>query len=368
MDISSVKFASGHNDEFYKTLKKRVNEYFKKENISRHANFQMVFKTIAMLAIYFTPFVIMLTLAENYWFIMLLWVIMGFGMAGIGLSVMHDANHGAYSSKEWVNKLVGNVMIFLGGSDVNWRIQHNILHHTYTNVTGMDEDLNPGPVLRFSPHEKRRKFHKFQHIYAWFFYGLMTLLWFVSKDYNQAVRYKKMGLIGTQKTTFAKHLAILIVNKIIYAGVFIALPIYFVPAPWWITVLGFLASHFVAGLTLASIFQPAHVTPVSDYPMPDDSGNIQADWAVNQLYNTANFAPGARLFSWYVGGLNYQVEHHLFPNICHIHYRKLSKIVRETATEYNLPYYSYKTFVSALSEHTKMLYRLGRYDNAPAIH
>jgi linoleoyl-CoA desaturase len=86
------------------------------------------------------------------------------------------------------------------------------------------------------------------------------------------------------------------------------------------------------------------------------------------LYNTANFAPGARLFSWYVGGLNYQVEHHLFPNICHIHYRKLSKIVRETATEYNLPYYSYKTFVSALSEHTKMLYRLGRYDNAPAIH
>jgi len=145
MDISSVKFASGHNDEFYKTLKKRVNEYFKKENISRHANFQMVFKTIAMLAIYFTPFVLMLTVVENYWLIMLLWMVMGFGMAGIGLSVMHDANHGAYSSKEWVNKLVGNVMIFLGGSDVNWRIQHNILHHTYTNVTGMDEDINPGP-------------------------------------------------------------------------------------------------------------------------------------------------------------------------------------------------------------------------------
>jgi linoleoyl-CoA desaturase len=125
---------------------------------------------------------------------------------------------------------------------------------------------------------------------------------------------------------------------------------------------------FISGLTLGAIFQPAHVVPTSNYPMPDSSGNIDADWAVNQLYNTANFAPKARLFSWYVGGLNYQVEHHLFPNICHVHYRKLATIVKETALEYKLPYHSYKTFAGALIEHTKMLYNLGHYDNAPAIH
>jgi linoleoyl-CoA desaturase len=368
MNIPTIKFAKNHNEEFYKVLRQRVSEYFKSNNISRHANANMVVKTIFMLALYFVPLTLVLTYAENWLFIAFLWLLMGFGMAGIGLSVMHDANHGAYSKNETINKIVGNVMLFLGGSDVNWRIQHNVLHHTYTNITGVDEDINPGIVMRFSPHEKRRSMHRFQHIYAWFFYGLMTMMWFVSKDYKQAARYKKLGLLSTQKITYGRYLTSLIISKVFYGTVTIGLPLLLSPAPWWFTLIGFILMQFVAGLTLAMIFQPAHVVPTSDFPLPDESGNIDADWAVNQLYNTANFAPGARLFSWYVGGLNYQVEHHLFPNICHIHYRKISKIVKDTATEYNLPYHSYKTFYRALAEHTKLLKRLGRYDDAPALH
>jgi len=368
MSFTSIKFSKNHNEEFYKVLRQRVNEYFKANNITRYANSRMVIKTIFMVALYFTPFVLLLTIAENPWFIMSLWAVMGFGMAGLGLSVMHDANHGAYSKNEKVNKFVGYILFFLGGSDVNWRIQHNILHHTYTNVTGMDEDINPGIVMRFSPHEKRRSLHKFQHIYAWFLYGMMTLMWFTAKDYKQAVRYEKMGLTSTQKITFRRHLIVLILAKIAYGFVTIGLPLMLSPVSWWFTILGFLVMQFISGVTLAAIFQPAHVVPTSDYPIPDESGNINADWAVSQLYNTANFAPGAKILSWYVGGLNYQVEHHLFPNICHIHYSKISKIVRETALEYNLPYHSYRTFGRALSEHTKMLYRLGHYDDAPAVH
>jgi linoleoyl-CoA desaturase len=368
MNFTSVKFAKDHNEEFYKVLRQRVNEYFKNNNISRHANTAMVVKTICMLLLYFTPLITLLFFAETKLVEFICWIVMGFGMAGIGLSVMHDANHGAYSKNERVNQWVGYVLFFLGGSDVNWRIQHNVLHHTYTNVTGLDEDINPGAVMRFSPHEKRRVMHRFQHFYAWFFYGLMTLMWFVSKDYKQSYRYEKMGLTGTQNTTYRKQIITLIISKSCYAFLTLALPLWLSPSPWWFTIIGFLAMHFVAGLTLAAIFQPAHVVPTSDFPMPDDSGVIDADWAVNQLYNTANFAPGARLFSWYVGGLNYQVEHHLFPNICHIHYRKISEIVKSTAHEFNLPYHSYKTFYRALAEHTKQLYRLGNFDNAPAIH
>jgi len=150
--------------------------------------------------------------------------------------------------------------------------------------------------------------------------------------------------------------------------VVLVLPIIFSPLSWWATTLCFLMMHFIAGVVLAMIFQPAHVVPTSNYPIPDESGNIEADWAVNQLYNTANFAPKAKMFSWYVGGLNYQIEHHLFPNVCHVHYNKLAKIVRETAEEYNLPYISQKTFLGALREHTKMLRDLGTKDFAPAIH
>ena len=116
--------------------------------------------------------------------------------------------------------------------------------------------------------------------------------------------------------------------------------------------------QFICGFILGIIFQPAHVVPTSNYPMPDKSGDIEADCAVSQMYNTANFAHESRLFSWYVGGLNYQVEHHLFPNICHIHYRKISEIVKSTAEEFEVPYHSYATFIGALKEHTKMLYDL----------
>ncbi len=368
MSLSNVRFARNHNEEFYKVLRQRVNEYFKFNDISHYANTNMIIKSICMALLYFIPYIFIVTIAANPIIILLLWILMGFGMAGLGLSVMHDANHSAYSKNERINKTIGYVMFFLGGSDVNWRIQHNVLHHTYTNVTGMDEDIDPGIILRFSPHEKRRFLHRFQHIYAWFFYGLMTFMWFLTKDYKQALRYEKMGLTKTQKISFKRHLAVLIITKLLYASFILLIPMMFSQVSWVLTLIGYLTMNFIAGLTLSCIFQPAHVVPSSDYQMPDESGNIKADWAVNQLYNTANFAPKSRLFSWYVGGLNYQVEHHLFPNICHIHYAKISQIVKETALEYNLPYHSHKTFIKALREHTKMLYQLGNLDFASAIH
>ena len=361
MQNNTIQFSKEHNSEFYKTLKSRVNAYFKENKIAKTANAAMVFKTFALLALFLVPYGFLYFQNLPAIAYIGLWFVMGLGMAGVGLSVMHDANHGAYSRKEWVNVLVSNVMILLGGSARNWRIQHNVLHHTYTNVAEHDEDIDP-PVfmLRFSPHSKHYAIHRFQHLYAWFFYGMMTLFWYLTKDYQQAFRYQKRGLVEAQGVTFAQHMFRIILFKLIYTAIFLFLPIYFGGASWLINVLGFLLMQFICGLILAMIFQPAHVVPTSTYPIPNDSGVVEADWAVSQLFNTANFAPKSRLFSWYVGGLNYQVEHHLFPSICHIHYKKISQIVEQTAKEYQLPYYSYKTFVEALSEHTKMLKNLGR--------
>jgi linoleoyl-CoA desaturase len=365
--FGQVTFAKTHNEEFYKTLRKRVLDHFKSSGKSRHANANMVFKTITMCALYFVPFAF-LFVVESTWISMLLWITMGVGMAGCGLSVMHDANHGAYSKRQWINKYLGHIIIFLGGNDTTWRIQHNVLHHTYTNVAGLDEDLDPGPVLRFSPHEDRLPQHKYQHIYAWFLYGLMTMMWMTVKDFKQVYRYKKMDLLSSQGKTYKKTMWFVGVTKAVYIFMFMVSPMIWGATAWYVALIGFLVMQFLTGFILSIIFQPAHVVPTSNYSKPDESGNIDADWAVNQLFNTTNFAPKARLFSWYVGGLNYQVEHHLFPNICHIHYRKLSKIVRETAIEYDLPYNSFNTFRKALVEHGKMLYNLGHQDDAAAIH
>lgn len=363
MQYTNIKFDRSKNVEFYKTLQKRVRSYFKENNISRYGNAGMVVKTIFMISLYVVPFVLLLTLISSVGLSFLMWALMGLGMAGIGLSIMHDANHGAYSKNKNVNKFLGGLIGMAGGSDAMWRIQHNVLHHTYTNVTGMDEDIDPGKVMRFSPHEKRLKHHKYQHIYAWFLYGLMTLMWITVKDFKQIKKFKGMGLTQTQTNSVNKLLFRIILNKVVYYGIVLVLPLIFVPIPWYLTLLGFFSMHYLSGFILGIIFQPAHVVPSADYPMPDESGNIKADWAVSQLINTANFAPKSSWFSWYVGGLNFQIEHHLFPNICHVHYKKISKIVKETAEEFNLPYNSEKTFAGALRSHGQMLRKLGSQDN-----
>ncbi|PWH85853.1 fatty acid desaturase family protein [Brumimicrobium oceani] len=363
MDYTNIKFdRNTSNVDFYKTLQKKVRKHFKDTNSTKYGNASMVIKSIFMLALYLVPYFMILTVVESVWLSLLMWALMALGMSGIGLSIMHDANHGAYSKSKFVNNLMGDLISVVGGSDAMWRIQHNVLHHTYTNVSGMDEDIDPGSVLRFSPHEERKPFHKYQHYYAWFLYGLMTILWCTVKDFKQAIRYKKLGLTKTEGASFSRIISKIVVHKVLYHVIFLVLPLIFSPVAWYFTVLGFLLMHFMTGVILGLIFQSAHVVPTSNFPMPDETGNIKADWAVSQLINTCNFAPDSKILSWYVGGLNFQVEHHLFPNICHVHYKRISKIVRETAEEFGLPYNSEKTFGSAIKSHAMMLKKLGNQD------
>lgn len=324
----------------------------------------MVFKTIVMFSLYFVPyaFVISGTVSSTLVFYSL-YVIMGVGLAGIGMSVMHDANHGAYSNKSWVNDLLGYSLNVVGGNAFNWKIQHNVLHHTFTNIEGVDEDITPRGVLRFCPHTAWKPFHKFQFLYAWFFYGLMTFVWIVFKDYSRLSKYNSDGMVKKQRTNAVKEWIILIGTKLFYYGYMIALPVLFSSFAWWQILIGFFVMHYVAGFILAIIFQPAHVIDGTEFPLPDDKGNIYNSWAIHQLYTTTNFAQNNRLLSWYVGGLNYQVEHHLFSNVCHVHYKKLSAIVKQTAEEFGLPYKSKPTFRAAMVGHYRILRELGKKDS-----
>ena len=358
-----IKFVSKQHD-FFTTLNQRVNEYFKSRNISRNANSSMIFKTIVMFSLYFIPFGIILSGSfSSLPLFYILNAVMGIGLAGIGMSVMHDANHGAYSKKPWVNTFLGYSLNLVGGNAFNWKIQHNVLHHTFTNIEGVDEDITPRGVLRFSPHTEWKPFHKFQFIYAWFFYGLLSFVWIIFKDYGRLIRYINDGMIAKQKTSQLKEWSILLVTKLTYYFVMIALPILILPFAWWQTALGFFTMHYVAGFILAVIFQPAHVVDGTEFPLPDDGGNIYNTWAIHQLHTTTNFAQSNRLLSWYVGGLNFQVEHHLFSNVCHVHYRKLSSIVKETAEEFGLPYKSKKRFRDAMLGHLAILKELGKKDS-----
>lgn len=360
--LNIVRFAPKNGEGFYDTLKKNIDDFFKENNITPHGNRALRWKTVAMLALFFVPGILIITGvgAASPFLFFGLWFMMGLGMIGIGCSVHHDSNHGSYSQNKTVNTIVGDLVNLVGGYDVTWRIQHNILHHTYTNIDGLDEDIEVGNLMRFSPNSKKYKIHRFQHVYAWFLYCLLTLQWVTYKDYRLLFQYEKKGLLKKEKISLKNALIELSIYKVIYYGYIIVLPIIFSGMPWYDVVLGFLLLHAVAGLGLSCIFQLAHVLESSEFPVPSDERKMENSWAVHQLMTTSDFSPRSRIMYWFIGGLNYQVEHHLFPHISHVHYPKIAAIVQRTAIQYGLPYKVMPNFVVALKEHGRMLRKMGR--------
>lgn len=362
MKQEKIRFVSTDKTQFANVLRNRVNAYFTDNNISPFANGTMVLKTIVLMTAYVLPFIAMLIWLPGTWVSLAIYALMGVAMAGIGMSVMHDANHGAYSENQKVNEFIGNVLLILGGSTHNWKLQHNVLHHTYTNIDKYDDDIQDRAILKFSPHSPSKGIHKYQWFYSFFLYGLLTFYWVVAKDYVQYKSYTERGvhnLTGGQSFWWLVRVSIM---KVSYLFVFIALPI-LLGMSWPLVVCGFMLMHFVAGFILTVTFQLAHTLEETSHPLPNKDGIIENDWAIHQMETTVNFAPHNKILSWYMGGLNYQVEHHLFTRICHVHYPAIAPIVRQTAEEFGVPYLVNPTLASALSSHVRYLKTLGKMPN-----
>jgi linoleoyl-CoA desaturase len=361
--MKNIKYSKQKLD-FTTELRNSVNEYFSENNIQPYGNHKIYLKTIFMTTLYLAPFILMISgIISSVLLVLACWIIMGVGMSGVGMVTMHDANHGTFSKHQWVNRIFGNSMYLLGGFPPNWRFQHNTLHHGFTNIEGHDEDIAPPGILRLSPHRPLKKIHRYQHIYAWFLYSLMTFSWIIAKDFKRFEKYREMGAKLSKNRKYNRLFVDIIISKILYYGVFLVLPLLTIPVSWFWIIIGFMLMHVTSGLVLSSIFQTAHVVPSSEFPVPDGNGELDNNWAVHQLYTTCDYAPKSIIFSWLIGGLNYQVEHHLFPNISHIHYRNISKIVQSKAKKYGLPYHVNKSFAHAVWQHIKMLKLLGGFQN-----
>lgn len=291
--------------------------------------------------------------------VFLCYIISGLGTAGIGMCVMHDANHGSYSKNKFINQALSLTMNMIGANATSWRIQHNVLHHSYTNINDADNDLNQPFFLRFDPHKEHQGIHRYQYLYFWFFYGLSTLSWITAKDFVKMKQFKDLGFFS-KKNEYRNAQLTALLWKVCYYIYALVIPLIVLPVSTWVVVVAFLCMHFITGLALGFVFQMAHIMPKLDFPVADEDGQVDNNWTVHQLLTTTNFCPNNKVFTWLVGGLNYQVEHHLLPHVCHVHYEQLAPIVKETAEEYGIPYHSQPTFVSALQAHLKMLYDLGR--------
>ena len=355
---SKIRFAKTSDPDFYSTLNKRVDEYFINNKISKNANWVMVFKTFFYLGIFTAAYLLLILGTNNIAMQFVLWIVIGFFTAFIGLNISHDAIHGSLSQHKKVNKILSYTFNVIGANAYLWGIMHNIVHHTYTNIEGHDEDIESVPLLRISPHQKLMKIHRHQYWYAFLFYGFGSLTWVFIKDYVKFFK-KKIGNYENKKHPRIEYFN-LFFFKAVYYTIFLVLPLILIKAAWWQILLGFFALHFFEGITMAVIFMLAHVVEETNFPLPNEKGNIENSWAVHQLYTTADFGRENNILNFFCGGLNFQVEHHLYPRICHVHYKPISNIVKKTAEEYNLRYNSNHSFRGAIRSHIRLLKRLGR--------
>jgi linoleoyl-CoA desaturase len=359
--MKTIKFTSEdpNQKEFVLELKKQVTAYFKDNEISIKGDSRMILKAIMMLSMYLVPFLTILVFEPNVFLSILLVIIMGIGEAGIGMSVMHDAAHGAFSTKKWVNSLFSSTMFLLGSNTFNWKIQHNLLHHTFTNIYGYDQDIESKATLRLCEHAPLKKIHRYQYLYAYLFYGFMTLAKLVT-DIGQLIEFNRRGITEKQGHEPILEIIKLLLTKLVYFFVLIGLPLFLTKFRWYEITLGFCILHFTAEMIMSTVFQMAHVVEGTEQPLPDTRDTITNLWEVHQLRTTSDFARNNHFLNWYVGGLNFQIEHHLFSNTCHIHYRMISPIVEKVASEYGMVYNVKPSFTKAFLSHVQRLKQLGR--------
>lgn len=356
--MNNITFKSQANFEkdFVNHLRKNVSDYFKTNHISTKGNAAMVFKTVAMTAMYVVPFILILIIPMSLWAAAGLCIVMGIGIAGVGMSVMHDACHGAYSRHHWINRMLGGTLYLLGSNVLNWKIQHNVLHHTYTNIAGMDEDIAAKGPIRLAAQTPLKKHHRYQYLFVFIFYGMMTFAKLIN-DFPNLFKYNKKGLVRQQHGELRSEFIKMALRKLLYLAVVFGLPLWLTDFTWYQLLIGFVIMHWVASMILSFVFQLAHVVEGAEQPF--EESEHYANWHVHQLRTTADFARNNKILGWYIGGLNFQIEHHLFPNICHIHYSKIAPIVQNTALQYGIPYNLKPSLGSALSSHIKMLKQLG---------
>ncbi|MFL9844183.1 fatty acid desaturase family protein [Flavobacterium rhizosphaerae] len=350
---TKLKFNNASRSKFFATTRKRVDEYFQDSENSRNANSYMWLKVVFFLGIFFTLYGLIISNIFTVWVMLPLTALLGMFSAFVGFNICHDAIHGSLSSNKGVNKAFGYLFNLLGASPYVWSITHNVVHHTYTNIAGHDEDIEIAPgLIRLSEEEPANKIQRYQHFYAFPLYGLASLSWVFRKDYKKFFQPKVGQTVSKHPK---KEYFNLFFHKGIYYFLFIILPLLVLNITWWQFIIGFLVLQVTQGLTMGLVFQLAHVVEGTDFPLPDSSGNMEEAWAEHQMRTTANFSSSCPIAAFFLGGLNRQIEHHLFPKVCHIHYAKIGEIVKQTAHEFNLPYIESPTFFAALKSHYRVL-------------
>ena len=344
----------GRGSAFRRELTRRVQRYFQSAGLSLKDVPSMYLKSMVILAWFAMSYVLLVFWARSTWQGFLLAVSLGLSMAGIGFNIQHDGAHKAYSRRKWVNHVAARTLDLLGGSSYVWHWKHNIVHHYYTNIADLDSDIDISPLGRLAPHQSWHRIHRFQHVYLWILYGLMPLKWQFFDDFRDLL----LGRVGRYQFPRPNGWTLLgfLTGKTLFGVLAFLVPGLYHPVG--VVVVFYSIASFTLGITLSVVFQLAHCVEEADFP-GTTSATLDREWSVHQVEATVDFSRDNRFLSWYLGGLNLQIEHHLFPSICHLHYPAISKIVKQACDEFGLRYTTHPTVSSALASHYRWLRRMG---------
>jgi linoleoyl-CoA desaturase len=354
--MAKVSFDNSNN-QFFQALKRSTEAYFKEAGLKKTGNWKLYSKTLVLIPAAVGIYVSLLVFPMPAALALCLCAVLGLTLSSIGFNIMHDACHGSYSSRKWLNNLLGLSLNALGGNAFFWKQKHNVLHHTYTNIEGADDDIAQSRLLRQSPTQEWLPIHRYQHIYLTLAYSLTLFMWVGVRDF---VKYfsKRIHNTPLQPMDRKEHITFW-ASKVLYVVFYILIPILCVGPLAWL--IGYLVMGLVTGIVLSYVFQLAHAVEGPEFDSVGlDNKVIETEWAVHQIKTTANFAPRNKMVSWFVGGLNFQVEHHLFPRISHIHYPALSKIVQEHCHKFGLPYHCFPSVSMAVASHVRTMKKLGQ--------
>jgi linoleoyl-CoA desaturase len=346
---------------FLAEARRRVAGYFEATGRRPQDHPAMYLKTLVILAWLAGSWALLVFAAQTWWQAVPLAVSLALAMAGLGFSIQHDGGHHAYSRRRWVNRLAARTLDLMGASSYLWHHKHEVIHHTYTNVSGVDTDIEIGSVVRVTPHQPRKWFHRYQHLYLFPLYAVTAPRWHLYGDYKEVVT----GKMGPHPIPRPRgwDLALFVGGKAFSLAWMAAIPLLY--HPWWAVALFYLLVTGVMGIAMSVVFQLAHCVGEAAFPAADPATHrLDESWAVHQVATTVDFARSNRVLSWWVGGLNFQVEHHLFPQVCHVHYPAIAPIVEEVCREYGVPYHAHPTFRAGLKSHYRWLKKMGRPEPA----
>lgn len=357
---SDQRLKFGQDAGFQRELRRRVETFIRERGVQERDCPRMYLKTAVILAVFVLSYIYLVFFTQTAWQAVLPAILLALATAQIGFNIQHDGGHKAYSDRPWVNKLMAMTLDLVGGSSYVWRWKHTIFHHMYVNVSGHDTDIDIGIFGRLCPEQRRYGIYRWQQWYLWPLYAVMAIKWHFYDDFRDVIA----GRMGANSFPRPRglELAIFMGGKLTFLTLAFGIPLFF--HPFWVVAAFYAIIAGIVGVVLSMVFQLAHTVEEAAFPIPEPgTEHIATAWAVHQVAATVDFARKDRLVSWLVGGLNFQIEHHLFPTLCHVNYPAISAVVESVCREFGVPYAENPTFSAAVASHFRWLRRMGAADS-----